>query len=254
MGDIAARIPARGEEDGAHPPTGATSVAVPLGSGTLTRPKPQKTILVLASAEPAPGLVDELRRRCLHTGARVLVVAPVLASGLGRWTNDDRWRIRAEEIVERTIGMLAAAGIAARGRLGDVDARQALDDALCAEEVAEIIVVDSASASTSRLEQDLALRAAAGRELTKVTFVPPAQATSPPPRVARRRAWRIAAAATTLAVALAFLTAVGSGRAGLLAGLGFVLGVIALNVGSKIAVLAALWLAARRWLLRPPPA
>lgn len=214
-----------------------------------------KTILVLASAEPAPCLVDELRRRCPDTGAQVLVVAPALASGLGLWTNDDRWRTHAAEIVERTVGMLAAAGIACRGRIGDADARQALDDALRAEDVAGIIVVDSGAASSSRLRQDLALRADTGCELASTTFVPGARGTSPPPRVARRRAWRLAAAATAAAGALAFvLAAVASGRSGILAGLGFVLGVIALNIGSKAAVLAALWLAVRRWWLPPPPA
>ena len=242
MGDIAARTPASG------------SAPAPPGSSTLRRPKPQKTILVLASAQPPPALVDELRTRCLDTETQVLVVAPAPASGLGLWMNDDRWRSRAEEIVERTTGMLAAARIPCRGRLEDADARQVLDDALRADEVAEIIVVDSPLSSSIRLE-DLALRADAGRELASVTFVPPAQAASSPPRVPRRRARRVALAATAPVVALAFaLAVVGFGGSGLLAGLGFVVGVIAVNVGSKIAVLGALWLAARRWLLRPPPA
>lgn len=177
-------------------------------------------------------------------------MVPVLSAGLGLWTNDDRWRLRAEAILEQTTRLVAAAGISCDGRLADADLLQALDDVLRTGDVAEVVVVGSPSRSRTRLGQELPAVAVAHR-LERVTVVPAAPTPPSPPGALRRQALPVAAV-VAVSVLLA-VAAIGSGRLWLLADIAFVLAVVALNVGSKIAVLAALWVALRRRSRRPPP-
>ncbi len=63
--------------------------------------------------------------------AEVLVVAPASGSRLGHWLSDlGPARLSAQERLAVSIGTLAAAGIGARGRVGDPDPTVATEDAL----------------------------------------------------------------------------------------------------------------------------
>lgn len=211
----------------------------------LAEPKP-RTILVFASAEPGAELIGELRRRRVDADTEVLVVAPALASRLGFWTNDDRWQRCAGEVVARTTRMLAAAGIASRGRIGDADPLQALEDVLRSESVAELIVAHGTAERASRLQREL-LRRAGERRVVPTTML---EATGGAPSDAGRR-WKRRHARLATAVLLALLlvlvlAAAGSASGRLLVALALPLGIVALNVGPKLAAVAAVWLVVRR--------
>ena len=63
--------------------------------------------------------------------ASVLVVCPALNSKLRHWTSDeDQARAAAEERLGRSIAELERSGIPARGKVGDADPVQAIEDAL----------------------------------------------------------------------------------------------------------------------------
>lgn len=207
---------------------------------------PGRTILVFATAEPGAELIAELRSRGLDAESEVLVVAPALAPRIGFWTNDDRWWRRAEEIVARTTRMLAAVGIASRARVGDADPLQALDDAFRSENVAELIIAHSAAERASWLELDL-LGRAGERYAVPITKLEASEGTSSDAgRRWRRRRGRLAAAVLLGLPSVLALAAVGSGSGRLLVAIGLVLGIVAVNVGPKLAAVVAVWLVVRR--------
>lgn len=211
----------------------------------LAAPKP-RTILVFASAEPGAELLGALRRSRMDADTEVLVVAPALASRLGFWTNDDRWQRRAGEVVARTTRMLAAAGIASRGRIGDADPLQALEDVLRSESVAELIVAHGTAERASRQQRDLLRRAAERRVVPATTLEAPGGAPSGAGGRWRRRHARLATAVLLALLLVLVPAAVGSVSGRLLAALALPLGIVALNVGPKLAVVAAVWLVVRR--------
>jgi hypothetical protein len=70
--------------------------------------------------------------RHIDNSARVLVVAPALASRLHLWTNDtDRESAITRARLETILVRLERYGIHAEGRLADQDPALAVDDALC---------------------------------------------------------------------------------------------------------------------------
>lgn len=74
-------------------------------------------------------------------GADVLVVAPVLASPLHRWTSDDaEVRANAATRLGESIGCLRKHGLSVRGTLGDADPVQAIADALHGFPADEIVI------------------------------------------------------------------------------------------------------------------
>ena len=67
----------------------------------------------------------------LVPGADVLVLAPAANSLLAHWTDDLRGaREEAQRRLVLTLGTLAAAGVVARGAVGDADTLQAVEDTL----------------------------------------------------------------------------------------------------------------------------
>jgi hypothetical protein len=62
--------------------------------------------------------------------AEAYVIAPALASWLGRWTGDETAYAHAQDHLDSTIGALSTLGIDARGRIGSQDPIQAADDGL----------------------------------------------------------------------------------------------------------------------------
>lgn len=88
-------------------------------------------LLVIADES---GTSDALRNAVIpHTAGRAaeaFVIAPALASRLGRWTGDEAGYTHAQDHLDSTIGALSTLGIDARGRIGAQDPIQAADDGL----------------------------------------------------------------------------------------------------------------------------
>ena len=92
----------------------------------------ERRILVVAN-ETVGGhmLLDEIRRHSEGVKEDILVVVPALNSAIRHWTSDeDGARTAAQERLNRSLGVLASEGIAARGEVGDSDPLQAMEDAL----------------------------------------------------------------------------------------------------------------------------
>jgi hypothetical protein len=88
-------------------------------------------------------VVDEVRSRGSAGPSEVLVVAPVLSrSRLGHWLSADthRRRRQAEERLTRSVEAMRAAGLTARGEIGDADPLQAIDDAIRTFRPDEIVI------------------------------------------------------------------------------------------------------------------
>lgn len=130
----------------------------PAGSGG-----PPRRILVIANETAAArGVVDEVRYRARGGPAEVVVVAPALArSRLEHWLASDHERRQGEarERLEESLRAMEAAGMNARGHLGDADPLQALDDALRVFEPDEIVISTHPPARSNWLERQVVRKA-----------------------------------------------------------------------------------------------
>lgn len=120
-------------------------------------------LLVLAN-ETCTGheLFELMRERTDGPDAQVLIVAPALTSRLRYWMSDEDPGIadagrRLAESLERC----GAAGVSARGALGDADPLQALDDALRTFAPHEVIIATHPEGSSNWLEHGLVAQARA---------------------------------------------------------------------------------------------
>ncbi|HET6691458.1 MAG TPA: hypothetical protein VFG74_11405 [Miltoncostaeaceae bacterium] len=130
----------------------------PSGSGAGPR-----RILVIANETCAGrGVVDEVRYRAGGEGAEVVVVAPALAkSRLEHWLSSDSERRQSEAAtrLDESIRAFEAAGMNARGTLGDADPLQALDDALRVFDPDEVIISTHPPARSNWLERQVVRKA-----------------------------------------------------------------------------------------------
>jgi hypothetical protein len=145
-------------------------MSAPTGSGAQPR-----RILVIANETCAGrGVVDEVRYRAgAGAPAEVVVVAPALAkSRLEHWLSSDseRRRDEATERLEESIRAFEAAGMNARGTLGDADPLQALDDALRVFDPDEIVISTHPPARSNWLERQV-VRKARERYTKPITHV-----------------------------------------------------------------------------------
>src|SRR5262245_2494629 len=102
----------------------------------------ERRILVLAN-ETVGGerLRDEIRRRSEGYEEQVLVVSPALNSPLRHWASDeDNARAEAQDRLNASLARLRAAGIDAKGEVGDAEPVQAMEDALRLFGADEIII------------------------------------------------------------------------------------------------------------------
>jgi GABA permease len=97
-----------------------------------SHPPGEKRLLVVANETVGgPELLDELKRHARGRRTEVLVVIPALNSPLKHWVSDeDGARAAAGERLEASLAAMRAAGLKARGEVGDSDPLQAIDDAL----------------------------------------------------------------------------------------------------------------------------
>jgi hypothetical protein len=120
-----------------------------------------RRILVISN-ETVEGTVlhETIRFRAHNVEGEVLVVAPALNSRLRHWMSDtDGARAAARRRVDRCVERLAAAGVRARGEVGDADPMQAIADALRTFAADEILVATHPEARSHWLAHDLVARA-----------------------------------------------------------------------------------------------
>lgn len=118
-------------------------------------------VLVIAN-ETCTGheLFEALRERADGRDADVLIVAPALTSRLHYWMSDEDAGIAAAgRRLERSIERCAAAGVTARGAIGDGDPLQALDDAMRTFAPDEVIVATHPPERSNWLERGLVAQA-----------------------------------------------------------------------------------------------
>jgi Universal stress protein family len=117
-------------------------------------------ILVVANETVAGrALRGEVVRRA-GDDADVLVVCPALNSPLRHWASDeDGARAEAERRLSESLAALAAAGVEARGEIGDADPVQAIDDALRTFGADEIVISTHPPGRSNWLEKGVIERA-----------------------------------------------------------------------------------------------
>lgn len=118
-------------------------------------------LLVLAD-ETCTGheLFEAMRERANAGATDVLIVAPALTSRLRYWLSDEDPGIAAaERRLAASIERCAAAGVTARGALGDADPLQALDDAIRTFAPGEVIVATHPEDRSNWLERGLVAQA-----------------------------------------------------------------------------------------------
>jgi hypothetical protein len=126
---------------------------------TLPRPHAagERRILVIAN-ETVGGhtLRSAILERSLDVREEVLVVTPALNSPIRHWVSDDDGaRAAAQERLEKSLSQLAAAGVEARGKVGDGDPLQAIEDALRTFGADEIIISTHPEGRSNWLERGI---------------------------------------------------------------------------------------------------
>jgi hypothetical protein len=115
----------------------------------------ERRILVIAN-ETVGGetLREEIRRRAEDYREQVLVVCPALNSPLRHWASDeDAARAQAQQRLDTSLARLRAAGIEARGEVGDSEPLQAIEDALRTFGADEIIISTHPEGRSNWLEK-----------------------------------------------------------------------------------------------------
>jgi hypothetical protein len=126
---------------------------------TLPRPHAagERRILVIAN-ETVGGhtLRSAILERSRDGREEVLVVTPALNSPIRHWVSDDDGaRAAAQERLEKSLTQLAAAGVEARGEVGDGDPMQAIEDALRTFGADEIIISTHPEGRSNWLERGI---------------------------------------------------------------------------------------------------
>ena len=126
-------------------------------------PTPGKPFRILAIAnETVEG--EELHRliadRAAGAPTEVLVVAPALNGRVRHWFSDvDRARDAAEERLYRSLERLDAAGVQARGWVGDSDPLEAIADAIAVFEADQLIISTHPEKRSNWLAREVVRRA-----------------------------------------------------------------------------------------------
>ena len=104
----------------------------PVKQAPPAHPGGEKRLLVIANETVGGGeLLAELRRQAAVVPTEVLVVTPALNSPVRYWVSDeDEARAAALARLDASLAAMRAAGLRARGEVGDGDPLQAIDDAL----------------------------------------------------------------------------------------------------------------------------
>jgi hypothetical protein len=130
---------------------------------TVPRPHApgERRILVVAN-ETVGGhtLRSAILEKSLDVREEVLVVTPALNSPIRHWVSDDDGaRASAQERLDESLAQLAAAGVEAKGQVGDGDPLQAMEDALRTFGADEIIISTHPVGRSNWLERDVVEKA-----------------------------------------------------------------------------------------------
>jgi hypothetical protein len=123
--------------------------------------QPHRRLLVISNATcTGAELFREIRERADEAETEVLIVAPALTSRLHYWMLDLTEGIAdAQARLTVSLERCAAAGIAARGALGDANPLQAIDDAMRVFHPDEIIIATHPPGRSNWLERDVVTQA-----------------------------------------------------------------------------------------------
>ena len=127
----------------------------PLQAHVVHDEGPARKILVIAN-ETVGGaeLLSLLGTKAEGVHEEMLLVCPALNSRVRTWTSDeDPARAEAQSRLDASLARLAAAGVSARGEIGDGDPLQALEDALREFPADEIVVSTHPPGRSHWLEQ-----------------------------------------------------------------------------------------------------
>src|SRR5579864_7706395 len=127
----------------------------PIPHAPPPHPAGERRILVIAN-ETVGGapLLTELRRRSEGVNEHVLVVVPALNSPLKHWVSDDDGaREAAQERLQASLAAMRAAGIDARGEVGDSDPLQAIEDSIRTFAPDELIISTHPEGRSNWLER-----------------------------------------------------------------------------------------------------
>lgn len=152
----------------------------PVKQSPAEHPAGERRVLVVAN-ETVGGteLLAELRRRSQGARTQVLVVSPALNTPLKYWVSDeDDARAAASERLDVSLAAMHAAGIEARGEIGDGDPLQAVEDALRTFAPDELVISTHPEGRSNWLEKGV-VDAARERFAIAVTHVVVDLATSP---------------------------------------------------------------------------
>jgi hypothetical protein len=125
-------------------------------------PRREKRRLLVVSNATLTG-ADLFREIHAHADAydtEVLIVAPALSTRLHYWMSDfDDGVAKAQERLTRSLERCAAAGISARGLLGDANPLQAIDDTMRVFHPDDIIIATHPPGKSNWLERDVVAQA-----------------------------------------------------------------------------------------------
>jgi hypothetical protein len=121
----------------------------------------RRRLLVIANVTcTGSELFREIRERADETETEVLIVAPALTSRLHYWLSDeDAGSLAAQQRLAISIEHCAAAGIPARGSLGDADPLQAIDDATRLFHPDEVLIATHPAGRSNWLERGVVAQA-----------------------------------------------------------------------------------------------
>ena len=135
-------------------------------------PDERRRILVVANETLAsPSLRNDIRTRAGAQAAEVLLVAPALDSSAARWSAEgDARRAEAAGRLDEAVASLIAAGVEARGAVGEADPLQAIDHALRTFDADEVVIATRPEGESHWLDRG-AVAAARERFAVAVTHV-----------------------------------------------------------------------------------
>lgn len=128
----------------------------------------ERVLFVVAEPALSDEVITSIRSHLGDQTPDAVVVAPALiGSGLKHAMGDvDEARVEAQGVLDESIAQLKAAGIEARGQVGDSDPHLAIQDALMTFDADEIVIITRPAEKARWLEDNLFERA-------ELSFEPP---------------------------------------------------------------------------------
>lgn len=123
-------------------------------------PSPRRLLVIANETCMGSELLEAIRERAGGPDGEVLVVAPALTSRLRYWMSDEDAGIEAAgRLLAAWLESCGAAGVPARGALGDADPLQALDDGVRSFSPTEVVIATHPEDRSNWLEHGLVAQA-----------------------------------------------------------------------------------------------